>query len=284
MKCVILVHSLSYVTSRLKDELEKKKIQATLVKSQDVLLSFPSVLEKVELTFNRLSPVRMDEQDWGLLENESWGKQVNALETRYRTRSKLRQLAFFSASQISLIPTLSVKGEITLEKRERISSFFSQHLAPEGFILKPNIGMQGIGVNKIQDQEALFSWLETFYFTKDQDWLIQPFLNLRTEWRVMLLQGKIWAILHKEKHTVKGNFHQGAIGSEIQENALPLVALSLVDQVAKMIPHDYLALDLGLTHDGEVVLFECNGCPGFESLEKITQRSFAKDLIESILK
>lgn len=205
----------------------------------------------------------------------------NPLTAIHLTRTKMRQMRFFIKHGLSYVPTMSMRGRMDEEMMKSVDDFAERFNPDHRWIFKLNRGQQGIGVNLIEGRQKLFSWLETFWAMKDQDFLIQPYIESLNEYRCFFIKktNQIWW-LKRSGHDGKSNFAQGGQAElvtippkTVEEEALRLIALA---------PCEYGAIDL-LWTGKEAFILELNSQPGIEQLEKITQANIMKKLLTAFI-
>jgi hypothetical protein len=231
-----------------------------------------------DASFNRMTSLLSDEEsEEFFLSGPSWGLEVNEWQLKRKWSTKYKQFCHLSKLKLHPVPSLQVKGEWNEEKKNFIETWCPDF---SDWVIKPNRGLQGRGVNHISSRQNLYSWLETFHFIQDQDWVIQPFLKDVREYRVLLLKNEIYAVIEKKKDFFKGNYHQGTSGRLVSLSEMPLALKSLSE---KLLQHDWgftCGIDLLLTSKEEVFVLEINLTPGFELIDQLTHKSYAKALVQ----
>jgi glutathione synthase/RimK-type ligase-like ATP-grasp enzyme len=230
----------------------------------------------------RTSGVHMDDFDMEMTKvtypkADCW----NPLSAIHLTRTKMRQQRFFNKHGITNIPTLALRGRVDEEMMKSIDEFAERFNPDHRWIFKLNRGQQGIGLNLIEGRQALFSWLETFWAIKDQDFLIQPYIEAEAEYRCFFIKktNQTWW-LKRTSDGLKSNFAQGG-GAEI----VSIPPKTVEEEVLKLITHspcEYGAVDI-LWTGTEAYILELNSQPGIEQLEGITQVNIMKKLLEAFL-
>lgn len=272
----------TYFSRRFHEECESDGLEI-----QDIN-PFQSVISPLDIDparcfiMYRTSGIHLDDFDLEMTKSiypkaDCW----NPLAAIHLTRTKLRQLRFFNKHGLTAVPTLALRGRVTEQMMESIDDFAERFNLDHQWIFKLNRGQQGIGVNLIDGRQNLFSWLETFWAIKDQDFLIQPYIKAEAEYRCFFIKktSQFWW-LKRSGSGVKSNFSQGG-GAEIvsippktvEEEALRLIDLA---------PCEYGAVDILWTGQ-EAYILEINSQPGIEQLEKITQANIMKKILTAFL-
>lgn len=273
--CLLTAHPEVHASRRLREEILRLQLPLTVL--NPLQLSFTSTdAEKFDLTLNRFSAV--DDKDGfiqSLTQSSQWGRQVNSADVRLKFWDKTRQKVWLMQNGLPALAFWSHRGELD-DKRWRQ---FSEHHQGAGWVLKVNRGQKGIGVHFIDSEAELLGWFETLWRLGDQDFVVEPKLQLDREYRLTILAQKPWALL--ERKGFKGNFHQGGQAQELKVNEVSRLLRELVERMC-LIPADYLSIDI-LEARESLYISDLNTAPGFEQLETITGRNFAANLLEVIL-
>jgi ribosomal protein S6--L-glutamate ligase len=268
-----------YTTKRLLHEATKQKIAANYVNPYKNTLvfknkdSFENNLSSV--CFHRTTGIRYDDQDLTLSRYYKYlGHQIsNPIEHLEKFRNKDTQSIFFIEHNFSSIPTISTRGNVDNDNLEKFFSISKN----QKYILKMNRGNQGIGVNFINGNKSLQSILETFSALNDQKFIIQPYIEQKTELRVFIIKNKIIAIIEKtiNKNEFRGNSKRSK-AKVIKE--LPKNIIDEVIRISKLSQLDYCGIDILIT--GKKYYFlEVNAVPGFKQIEELSSINIAKELI-----
>ena len=183
-------------------------------------------------------------------------------------RSKCSQYKWFEDEGLPVLPWLSLKESdlVTVEK------FF--RLYPE-VIVKPLIGQGGWGIEALT-WDSFRTWKKRK--GKDQEYLIQPFLQNSTEYRYFFIKGAPPFILERKSKTgIVANFTRQ--GEAFVANLSDEWHEIMIDLIHKSGAH-YGAIDF-LVKDNRPYVLELNSVPGIEQLEKVTGRNVIKELIKS---
>ena len=265
-----------YTTQRLMTEAKKLKHSPIWINPYTSIL--PTKLKKkAGLYFHRTTGITYDDFDLVVARfHELSGMTVtNSLCSLRNFRSKDQQALFFLENQFPTIPTLHYRGEITDNLRSEINK-----LSPKNhhYILKMVRGNQGIGVNFIQGEQSLYSFLETFHAMKDQRFLIQPHVPHKKEWRFFVIKEMIIACI--EKNLDKSDFRGNAKRSQGKFlKKIPPHLASLVLEVFQKSQLDYAGIDVLECPQKGPLLLEVNPIPGFEQAEKLSGKNIARELL-----
>ncbi len=278
----IIVSSLNqklYTTVRLLEE--AKKLKHSPIYINPYLFHLTHQKRKLSgLYFHRTTGTNYDDFDLTVTKSHEINgmKITNPLDALKTFRSKDLQSLFLEQYNLSSIPTLMYRGDMSEELENKIEALSSSHK----FILKMNRGNQGIGVNFLDGIKSLRSVLETFHALKDQKFLIQPYVEHKKEWRLFIIKGEIIACLEKTllKEDFRGNAKRSSgkfiskIPNELKTLALDAFSFSNLD---------YAGVDILLGKNGEMMILELNPVPGFEQAEMLSGINIARELI-SLLK
>jgi glutathione synthase/RimK-type ligase-like ATP-grasp enzyme len=210
-----------------------------------------------------------------------WGQQVNAWEIRQTLWDKTRQSLWMAQQRWPLLPFFTHRGSLTAED-PACRAFHDQHLTADGWVLKMNRGQRGVGVHFLQTEAELLSWCETLWRMGDQDFLIQPRVAQGPEYRLTLLGQKVWAVLERSSDKAVANFAQGGEARELPLADWSPELRSLIDRITAHPVAHVLSLDVLVSAQG-LVISDINTVPGFEQLEAVTGRNFARDLLGVVL-
>lgn len=287
---IISDHPELYSSKRLAEEIENKNCRATFLNPYDSAIALGKKVSDQKtptFVFHRTTGIRHADFDLSValaLENE--GAQIyNSLQSFFKLRGKERQAIFLSKHQIPFIPTYSFRGRPTIERLNEIQRFFEElNFNNEQYILKTVRGNQGIGVNLIRGKDSLSSLLETFWAIQDQDFLIQPFIQIDEEFRIFSVLGKIEGALHRKP--IPGEFRSNSArgeGENINPSLLPSKLHEMIYKLYEKSGCLYAGIDL-LKKDDQFLIIEYNLVPGFHQMEQVTKKNIAKKIIEAALK
>ncbi len=272
----------TYFARRFFEECERDGLEV------DIINPFQSVISPLDIhpsrcfLMFRTSGIYFDDYDLEMSKilypnADTW----NPLSAIHLTRTKMRQLRFFMKHGLSHVPTLSLRGRMD-ESMTRSVDEFAERFNPEHqWIFKLNRGQQGIGVNRIDGREKLMSWLETFWAMKDQDFLIQPYIEALNEYRCFFIKktNQIWW-LKRVGHEGKSNFAQG--GNAELVSIPPKTVEEEAHRLIQLSGCEYGAIDI-LWTGTEAKILELNSQPGIEQLEQITQANIMKKLLTAFI-
>ena len=225
-----------------------------------------------DLVIHRDTGVSFDDVDLLLLKSfSSVSKlQVNSPAVIESMRGKDRQYLFFKEHKLPHIPTAIFRG-----------SEFGENSFPkaEEFVLKTTRGNQGKGVMLLRGRDSLSSILEAHEARQDERFILQPKLNLLKEYRVLCLDQEIWGGVQKD---LSEDFRNNAKRCTPKACSLPEEVSALALKILKLLPGQFLGLDIALTEDGPV-LIEINTTPGFEVFDSLHEINSATRLLQELL-
>ncbi len=267
-----------YSTKRFLEEGKKLKQNAKNINpflSESIKLNLTPQISNT-LILNRISGVRYDDFDLTYLmaHKLKQSKISNPLNSILTFRNKDSQLLRLSALNLPIIPTIIFRGEINSAVKKELIKLNQKEL----YVLKTVRGNRGIGVSNIVGISSLFSVLETFHAMKDQRFLIQKFINIKKEYRVLLTRNKILGIL--EKNLTQIDFRRNSSRSEFKlckrlpQNLENLLLLKMTD-----LDLDYAGIDLYIDENDHFGIIEVNIVPGFEAMEERLKINIAREII-----
>lgn len=271
MKIALLcVNPTLYANTRIQEYAKSRNYELDIINPFAISLNeFLQSSKTYDFVFTRVTGVLKDDFDLNLIEHLEKSAKVmaNPLKTHMLVRNKLTQYVKFQAAGLSVVPFYSFRGECPDSYLSHMEEVFGEHLKDENYIIKPERGNQGKGVNLVRGKDSLKSWLETFMVMGDQKWIIQPFMKAR-EIRFFFIKDKTPIILEKSitLSNFKGNFHQGADSAHLSLGETPQVAIDLAYDVFRMSGAYYASVDL-LYKDGKAYLLELNNSPGLREIE-----------------
>jgi glutathione synthase/RimK-type ligase-like ATP-grasp enzyme len=231
-----------------------------------------------DLTINRI-PTVLDNLhlEEFFLSHLMWGKEINPWQLKRAWNSKYKQYLNFLSLNIPTVPTLKISKNFSIQDQESLMDLSKN----QTYIIKPNQGMQGRGVNKINSAIDLISWMETFQFINDWEWVVQPFLIHEKEFRVFFIHGQVHSVIEKKKdQNMKGNFYQGIKAILCPDDH----ELNLFLKNLKIPNCAMSGVDILKTEEGFKVI-EINLTPGFEQIDQLTKGpDVATKVLESLLR
>lgn len=267
-----------YTTKRLLVEGSKLKHSTTWLNPYQSFINTKSKIAQNGLYMLRTTGVRYDDFDLVFAKFFAIQKYkiINPLDAITTFRSKELQALFFKEHQLNAIHSIMYRGSLTEELWEMLVQ-----LSPSGdYILKMARGNQGIGVNLIQGKQSLQSLLETFLAMKDQRFLIQPYLPHKKELRVFVIKNEIQAIIER---TIAHNDFRGN-AKRSSGKLITKIPTSLREEITRAsLASGLLYCGIDLIYDGDNFKFlEINPVPGFEQIEKLSEKNIARELITQL--
>lgn len=227
------------------------------------------VLPEADHYIVRTTGVYGSDLDLLILQSLPAEKIFNPLDTLKVFRSKNNQFAWFEKNNVEILPWLDLKesNAVTVEKFFRLYPFC---------VVKPLIGQGGWGVE-------ILTW-ETFRTWKkkkgnDLSYLLQPLIREAREFRYFFIKNRESLILERRaKSGIAANFHRGG---DATLSTLPEKFKRELERIVTLSGACYGAIDLFIDENRMTVL-ELNTVPGFEQIEKISQKDLIKDFMSMI--
>lgn len=146
-------------------------------------------------------------------------------------------------------------------------------------IVKLTQGTQGVGVMIAESEKSLEAMLETFW-AMGQNIVIQEFIkeSKGKDIRAFVVGSRVVAAMRREAKLdeFRSNIHRGGIGRPVTLNPEYEKAALVATRVMGL---QVAGVDILEARDGPKVI-EVNASPGFEGLERATNRNVARQLIE----
>lgn len=192
----------------------------------------------------------------------------------YPYYDKFNQAYIFDKNDIATITTIHLSENNIKRVSEMMKSFEMSYPV----IVKDSRGGIGIGVDKMDSQEEMESFLED---KENVNLIFQPFLENGGDYRVLVVNGKSMGIMKRiaEKGEWKNNFSRGAKIEAHDDTEMEKFA----EDVCGRIGFDFAGVDV-FKIDGKNVVIEVNMFPGFEGFEKIyPKKNIAKEVIKKLV-
>lgn len=278
-------HAELHSSKRLLEEAAKANLSIKTINpyQEKLNLSHPiqSNLKGKTIISHRTTGIRYGDYDLRIsadLQNK--GAYVfNSPDVFMRIRNKESQAVFLHGQQIPIIPSYSFRDRPDHETVSKIVESFKNFLPNDSFIIKATRGNQGIGVNLIRGTQSLYSILETFWAIKDQKFIIQPYFEERSEFRLLISKNKILGALRRDSNhnDFRRNSGRGK-AIKLAENELPNEVRHLGIKAFQSANPLYAAIDL-LKWKDHIFVIEINLVPGFKQMEEMTGRNHAKEIV-----
>jgi glutathione synthase/RimK-type ligase-like ATP-grasp enzyme len=194
----------------------------------------------------------------------SWvGPIINPLVSLERFRRKSLQYEFFKEHSIPYLPWISLKGNDFSQITRKLAQFGSD------LLIKPDRGQGGWGIQRMTEGQLTEWWKGD-----DHDFLLQPFIQEKKEFRFFFIQDDEPIILER-MGDLTANFTQGG---EARLSTLPTKAALMLTDLAQKSGALYGAIDCFLIKD-QLVVLELNTCPGIEQLENVSGQNIIRKLL-----
>ena len=260
----------------LKGVCDKLKIECHLISIQDAWVQ-QSDLDKQTLSVSNIdgegTDVDFDTSRTvvfaraGAIENEvglallssferSGAFMLNDRDGMLTCNNKMTSYLAFERNNIPVPRTSIVSNEKSIDDaHERIGGKFP-------VIIKTMTGTQGIGVSIVKDRESLVSVIQSLW-KFGAELIIQEFKKFDFDVRTLVLDGKIVGSTKRTrpKADFRSNRHMGAKTApyKLNDDEIELVKLAARATGTTLVGVDHCIVD------GELLVLECNGSPGFGS-------------------
>jgi RimK family alpha-L-glutamate ligase len=143
-------------------------------------------------------------------------------------------------------------------------------------VLKGVHGSQGQHVHLCANEseaKKLFDTHEPGFF------IVQPFLKIKDEYRVLTLGGRALGAIRKTAPTddFRANI---SLGGNAEAAELPAEQIALCERAIDELGFEFAGVDLAITTDGQPLILEVNRSPGFSGFEEATGQNVAATVIE----
>ncbi|MDA9793115.1 hypothetical protein N9B72_00885 [Bacteriovoracaceae bacterium] len=203
---------------------------------------------------------------------------INHQDSLLKYRNKIASYLALAKANIKVLPFMGVRG---VPKDDYLQSFFNDcQKFSDQFVIKPEVGMKGIGVNHLESKNKLFSWIETLKYINDQKFIIQPYASNAQEYRLFLSKFTEPLLFVKNNEgKFKSNAHQGGGLEYLKLDSRFEYLFDLPGQLKL----DYLALDV-INFNEKLYVLDLNPVCGFEGLESASGVDILSQLFEYGLK
>ena len=202
---------------------------------------------------------------------------INGSESIDAVKDKLYSQQILGQSNLPVPKTMLVRHPINLELIERNLSY--------PIIVKTLSGSYGAGVFLVEDRKQFRQLMKMAELTKPSyNIIVQEFIqdSYGKDLRVLVVNGKVVGCMMRQ--AVDGDFRANltrggeAIPYQIDENIEWLGG-----ECARLLHLDIAGVDL-LFNNGSYTICEVNSAPGFEGMEKYTNKNIAIEMVNYVVK
>jgi hypothetical protein len=144
-------------------------------------------------------------------------------------------------------------------------------------VVKTVYGTHGVGVIKADSLSSLRSIIQQLIKTQNE-FMVQEFIEHDKAYRILSLGDEVIGCV--ERTTADGDFRTNAHqGSEVTKHEPNTAEKEECLKAAKAIGTQLSAVDYIISKDGEVIILEVNGSPGFESMQEVVEENIAEKII-----
>ena len=279
----------SYETQKLVEEFEKQELKVRVVNPQDVDIFVDRDDRKsiiVSGQQRKLPDFVMPRTGSGttyfikaiIRHMERLGVvMINGSESIDAVKDKLYSQQILGQSNLPVPKTMLVRHPINLELIEKNLSY--------PMIVKTLSGSYGAGVFLVEDRKQFRQLMKMAELTKPSyNIIVQEFIqdSYGKDLRVLVVNGKVVGCMMRQ--AVDGDFRANltrggeAIPYQIDENIEWLGG-----ECARLLHLDIAGVDL-LFNNGSYTICEVNSAPGFEGMEKYTNKNIAVEMVNYVVK
>ena len=202
---------------------------------------------------------------------------INGSESIDAVKDKLYSQQILGQSNLPVPKTMLVRHPINLELIEKNLSY--------PIIVKTLSGSYGAGVFLVEDRKQFRQLMKMAELTKPSyNIIVQEFIqdSYGKDLRVLVVNGKVVGCMMRQ--AVDGDFRANltrggeAIPYQIDENIEWLGG-----ECARLLHLDIAGVDL-LFNNGSYTICEVNSAPGFEGMEKYTNKNIAIEMVNYVVK
>ena len=202
---------------------------------------------------------------------------INGSESIDAVKDKLYSQQILGQSNLPVPKTMLVRHPINLELIEKNLSY--------PMIVKTLSGSYGAGVFLVEDRKQFRQLMKMAELTKPSyNIIVQEFIqdSYGKDLRVLVVNGKVVGCMMRQ--AVDGDFRANltrggeAIPYQIDENIEWLGG-----ECARLLHLDIAGVDL-LFNNGSYTICEVNSAPGFEGMEKYTNKNIAIEMVNYVVK
>jgi RimK family alpha-L-glutamate ligase len=185
---------------------------------------------------------------------------------------KIYSFSKYLGYNIPLIPTIY---SYKLDNLDLLDKQISEMQFKPPYILKDIKGAQGKNIFKTDTLNDIKSIIEK---NKSVHFMLQPYLELEHDLRILVLGGRILGAMDKihTENNFKGNISQGAVGEKF------ILTDKIKDIVYKsyfLNKADFVGIDIGISQ-GKEYLLEVNRAPQFRGFNKYMKINVGEEIIK----
>jgi RimK family alpha-L-glutamate ligase len=150
-------------------------------------------------------------------------------------------------------------------------------------VVKTITGSKGKGVFILESEQSLKSTLDAILKVDDsQELIIQEYLNINGDLRIVVLDGDIIAVMERSK--VKGDFRTNfSLGGSIKQVKISDEIKKLALRTAKAVGGYFVGVDIAVTKGSrKPYVIEVNASPGSEGIEKVSSGNVMQTFVKYI--
>jgi RimK family alpha-L-glutamate ligase len=147
-------------------------------------------------------------------------------------------------------------------------------------VVKPLFGSLGSGMIRVTDQDIAYRVFRSLESINSVFYLQEYIPHKNTDIRIFVVGGKVISAMKREGENWKTNISSG--GKPIPYNPSE-EEIKVSTKAAKIFNLEYTGVDLLQSEDGELYVLEVNSTPGWEGLQKVSEKNISKEIIEHIL-
>jgi RimK family alpha-L-glutamate ligase len=196
---------------------------------------------------------------------------VNGPRAIERTVDKSWASAVLAAAGVPTPPTIVCERyEVAMQAFERLGG---------DVVVKPLFGAMGNGIVRIEDRDLAHRVFRALELERAVYYVQRTFAPAgRRDLRVLVVAGRIAAAMERVSDSWRANIARGArprpVALSAAEGELALAAAAALEA-------DVAGVDLLVAPDGETVVVEVNGIPGWQALQSICDEDITARVVEA---
>lgn len=141
-------------------------------------------------------------------------------------------------------------------------------------IVKPVCGQKGEGVEKINNKEEYLN----FFKTKEKGYLIQEYLPIKSDFRVMVVGDKVIGAI--ERFVIKGDFRSNtSLGAKVAKAKTDEEMINTALSASQALQFETAGVDM-TKFKGKYYVLEVNHTPQWQNVKKFNKINPAKHIID----
>lgn len=211
--------------------------------------------------------------------NTNWKIANKVPKGLFLDKDKLVGIEFARKVGAPVIPTILIPGKSSYRT---LLPVIEEQLGEFPYLIKPKDMLAGLGIVKVESREKLKSTLDIIV-QSNKDYLIQPFLEEASDYRVYTNNGAVISCLKRmpSKGDYLASISQSGLGTN---TTTPEEIKKHSEDIAKILGGGYICIDwLATSNDSKFYFSEFESGGGFTGLKEPDRSKVATAFFESVL-